>query len=146
MNLIFNATVYPLAGRVGRAEAMAWEKGRVIAVGRQADLMDRFPRARSVDARGGIVVPGFIDPHIHFLQGILYRRALDCSAANAPTIETLKTSLARAARGRPADHWVIGQGYDPWEYPDRKPPTRHDLDAACPDHPTVIFHYSLSAR
>ena len=143
MKLLINATVYPMAGRQMRAEAMAWEKGRIVAVGRQADLTGRFPRAQTVDTRGGIVVPGFIDPHIHFLPGILYRRALDCSAANAPTVDALKAILSRAARSRPADHWVIGQGYDPWEYPDRKPPTRHDLDAACPNHPTAIFHYSF---
>lgn len=143
MNIIVNASIYPMDKSCVPVSAMAWQNGRILRLGRESDLVNEFPSARLIDAHGRTIVPGFIDPHIHFLQGILYRRALDCSPDNAPTIDALKNRLSIACHGKPATSWIIGQGYDPTAFTDGKGPTRYDLDQACPDNPAVVFHYSF---
>lgn len=66
----------PLAGRlqgsIGLVEggAVAVVGGRILAAGREKDVREacqRDGRTRVVDAGGGVVAPGFVDPHTHFL-------------------------------------------------------------------------------
>jgi imidazolonepropionase len=45
--------------------AMAWEDGRILWVGPEADLPARFAVGESLDAAGGLVVPGLVDCHTH---------------------------------------------------------------------------------
>ncbi|MBL8862101.1 MAG: imidazolonepropionase [Planctomycetes bacterium] len=51
--------------QVLRAAAVAVRDGRIAAVGPEAELRARFEPERELDARGGTVVPGFVDAHTH---------------------------------------------------------------------------------
>ena len=44
------------------------ENGRIVACGDYAAVRDACPRARTRDLRGGFVLPGFIDTHVHYPQ------------------------------------------------------------------------------
>jgi len=48
-----------------RGAAVAVQDGRVVETGSDADLMARYTPERTLDARGGVVMPGFVDPHTH---------------------------------------------------------------------------------
>ncbi|QDU85492.1 Imidazolonepropionase [Planctomycetes bacterium Pla163] len=54
-------------GRVDRIAggAVAIDRGRVVAVGTEAELAARYEPRERLDARGGLVVPGFVDAHTH---------------------------------------------------------------------------------
>ncbi len=45
--------------------AVAVRGGRIVAVGPEADLRAAYTPAGMLDAGGGVVVPGFVDPHTH---------------------------------------------------------------------------------
>lgn len=45
--------------------AIAIDRGRVVAIGKSADLRARYTAAVHIDARGRCVLPGFVDPHTH---------------------------------------------------------------------------------
>jgi imidazolonepropionase len=45
--------------------ALAIDAGRIVAVGSESDLTGRFQPSRRIDARGGTLVPGFVDAHTH---------------------------------------------------------------------------------
>lgn len=45
--------------------AIAIRDGRIIAVGLTEELLRSYRPARTLDARGGVVQPGFIDCHVH---------------------------------------------------------------------------------
>ncbi|MCG3133572.1 MAG: Imidazolonepropionase [Planctomycetes bacterium] len=49
--------------------AIAVTGGRIAAVGRTADLRDRFAPREEIDATGRVVMPGFVDPHTHLVFG-----------------------------------------------------------------------------
>ncbi len=142
MKIMRNVAIYKMDASFGTATAIAWEDGAIVAVGNEAELSEQFPGAEEIDGNGCTMLPGFIDPHIHFIHGLLYRGALDCSPEKAPTIEALKDLLRQSANSASKDQWVVGHGYDPLKFPGGKAPTRHDLDDACPDSPAVILHYS----
>lgn len=51
--------------RVIQGGGVAADGGRIVEVGPSADLAARFRGRRTLDARGGTLVPGFVDAHTH---------------------------------------------------------------------------------
>jgi predicted amidohydrolase YtcJ len=142
MKVLHNVLVHKMDTDFSTATALAWEEGTIAAVGEAGELLKRYPDAGRIDGDGRSVLPGFIDPHIHFAAGLLMKGALDLSPERAPTLEAAMELLRESAARLSAGRWVVGQGYDPWQYDDKRVPTRGDLDRACPDHPALIIHYS----
>ncbi len=56
--------IHPIA-----AAALAWDAGRIVWVGPETDLPDRFRGATVLDAGGSLVIPGLIDCHTHLAFG-----------------------------------------------------------------------------
>ena len=50
---------------VSRGGALAIDAGRIVAVGPERELRARYRARAELDARGGVVVPGFVDAHTH---------------------------------------------------------------------------------
>ena len=67
--LIRNGTVMPVdpARRIIRDGAVAIRGDRIEAVGKTAELADRFRAGRTIDAGGMLVMPGLINCHQHLL-------------------------------------------------------------------------------
>lgn len=63
-----NAFASPDALRVQEDGGLLVEGGRIVASGPYADLYAQYPRAETVDLRGGVVLPGFVDTHVHYPQ------------------------------------------------------------------------------
>jgi predicted amidohydrolase YtcJ len=64
------------------AEAVAISQGRIQAVGTNAAVWALAgPATDSVDCRGRLLIPGFIDAHAHLLGTAARLGFLDCSAA-----------------------------------------------------------------
>jgi imidazolonepropionase len=49
--------------------ALAIRDGRILAVGRTAEVARKFSASTTIDATGRLVSPGFVDPHSHLLYG-----------------------------------------------------------------------------
>ncbi|HLA14603.1 MAG TPA: amidohydrolase family protein, partial [Gemmatimonadaceae bacterium] len=65
---IVNAVVWTGNPAQPRAEALAIAGDRIVDVGTTSAIRARVTGStRVIDARGGMVAPGFIDTHIHFL-------------------------------------------------------------------------------
>lgn len=109
--------------------------GKIVAVGTQSAKNVR----QTVDAKGGWVLPGFVDAHAHLLKGGL--------SLTRPQLAGLKTADAVATRvktwadAHPDVDWILGRG---WSYDivaRGTSPTRQVLDAAVPDRPVCLDAY-----
>ncbi|HEX8360181.1 MAG TPA: amidohydrolase family protein, partial [Longimicrobium sp.] len=68
--VVLHGTVWTGVPGAPDAQALAVRGGRIVAVGRDAEVQRLAgPRTRVVDARGRMVVPGFVDSHVHFVTG-----------------------------------------------------------------------------
>jgi len=67
--VIVNARVWTGDARRPWADAVAVEGDRIRAVGSSAEIMKLAAGARVIDAHGAMVVPGFTDTHVHFIDG-----------------------------------------------------------------------------
>src|SRR3712207_8018370 len=68
---VLSTAVDPFTGGAIRAEADAEllvRDGTIEARGGFAELRARHPGEEVVDLRGGLVLPGFVDTHVHFPQ------------------------------------------------------------------------------
>jgi predicted amidohydrolase YtcJ len=108
----------------------------------------------AIDLQGRVVVPGFIDAHVH----------LDCAAVNTklatschiPPVDYVEVSgstgsrdaildfVKNKAQQTPASEWIIGQGRFTLEV-DGNSPTKSQLDEVAPDHP-VMIRYSAHSQ
>jgi predicted amidohydrolase YtcJ len=131
-----------------RAEALAVAEGRILAVGRQADLMALAgPGTQVVDLAGRALLPGFIDAHGHFgnaLQVVSWANIQRPPAGPVTDIASLQQVLREHVTRHPlADgDWVIAYGYDPDGLADGRPLEKSDLDPLFPDHPVMVIHNS----
>ena len=129
------------------AQAVAVRSGLIAAVGDDAALLkEAAPTTQLVDLDGRSVMPGFFDAHPHAdREGLKARGGIPIAGLHsvAGIVEVVK----RAARTTPADEWIVlmPMGEPPHDYiscpeqlTDGRFPTRHDLDAAAPDHPVYI--------
>ena len=67
---VVNARVWTGNAAQPWAEALAAKGDTILAVGDSASIQKRITsRTRVLDAHGGMVTPGFIDSHVHFLDG-----------------------------------------------------------------------------
>ena len=58
-----------LAAPILEADAILIEDGRILAIGRGAELAARGPVDSTIDAHGGAVSPGLVDSHVHPVLG-----------------------------------------------------------------------------
>lgn len=131
------------------AEAIAIKDGKIIAVGRLSELTESSKGAdtRMVDLEGRTLLPGFIDPHSHFINGMAMEDQANITAppvGPASTAAEIVAELQRFAEAKskkPGDI-ILGYGYDDNMLPGDHPLTRDDLDPAFPDNPVIVMHVS----
>ena len=106
-------------------------RGVITEVGTGLELNGAEP----VDLRGGTLVPGFIDAHVHPVFAGRQLRQCDLRAArDAPGYLEI---IARYAREHPGEQWITGGGWGMDAFPGGIP-TRQALDAVVPDRPVFL--------
>ena len=123
-------------GEAGRplATAIALRDGKI--VGFDAVALALRDQARAIDLGNQLVVPGFIDAHVHFLSGGDELLAPDLRSAQSA--DELGRRLAERAAQLPKGTWMTAGNWDHENWPGSKLPTRQDLDRHVPDHPVFV--------
>lgn len=139
--VVRNATVRTLDSGAGVAGAMAVKDGRIVGIGSMAELRELVDhRTEVLDAGGRCVMPGFIDPHVHFntaaVESVV---ALDLLAHEPRTIADVLEAVADRASSLPDGTWVRLDNLNPDQLTSFELPTRQQLDRAAPRHPAVVF-------
>ena len=141
--ILHNANVLTLDPRQPRAHAVAVRGERIAWVGSAEDVASiRSPGVRMVDCGGQTLVPGFIDAHAHVLAFAARLLAVDCGAGAVTSIGDIRSALRERAVATPPGGWIRAGGYDEFALDEKRHPTRHDLDAAVPNHPVRLDHRS----
>ena len=116
-----------------QADGMAIKDGRIIYVGKASEARDRLRRGgRLIEARRGqVVLPGFIDSHVHMLEaGVLSLRCL-LGEKDVKDKETMLEVIRKCAADHPELEWVVGSGWIPTLF-EGGVPKKSDLHAVIP--------------
>jgi hypothetical protein len=131
------------------AEALAVRQGRILAVGRKAEVIRTRGRATQVvDLGGRTLLPGFVDAHSHFSQVGL--QAISANLLPRPdgpvnSIPELQQVLRDFIASSPVVKEfgvVIGFNYDDSQLLEHRSPTAAELDQVSRDLPIVVIHQS----
>jgi predicted amidohydrolase YtcJ len=120
----------------GRLADVTLKEGRVLAV---TAAGPNPARAADVDGRGGAVLPGLHDHHIHLLAAAAARRSLTVGPPDVQTPGQLAAAIRAADADAPPGEWLRGLGYHESV---SGPLGRDDLDRLVPGRPVRIQHRS----
>lgn len=139
---IVNSRILTLEAAHLEAEAVLVRDGRIALVGDTRDVRAAAGPARVFDAGGRVVVPGFIDGHVHFVMACNARQyQVACHTPPHTSLQSIFGALREKARQTAAGEWVIGRaGFNlASQVPEGRLATRAELDAISRDHPIVLF-------
>lgn len=132
--LIENSRVFSGSSYLPDSHFVAISGGKILAVG--GDEVEEIATAqtRRIDAQGGLVLPGFVDAHVHPVEGGLERMRCDLSSASSRHgyLELVK-AYAQSCK----DEWIIGGGWQMAAFPGGTPQAA-DLDEIVQDRPVYL--------
>lgn len=133
---IVNGVVWTADSATPWAEAIAISGDHIVAVGSSADIRRLVSRqTRIIDANGRMVLPGFIDSHVHFLAGGMNLASVQLRDARTPVefIARIKSFAATV----PAGTWITGGDWDHQNWGGELP-QRSWIDSVTPNNPVWI--------
>jgi len=119
------------------AQALAVRADRIIAVGSNADV-DALtgPGTEVISASGSMLVPGFIDSHVHFIAGGSGLAAVQLR--DAATAEEFARRIGDYAKTIEPGEWIM---YGDWDHTlwGGELPRRDWIDDLTPDNPVWVY-------
>ncbi|RKT86820.1 hypothetical protein SAMN05421805_109165 [Saccharopolyspora antimicrobica] len=133
-------TTLLLGGRIhspvdAAATAMAVTDGTISWLGSDEVGRALHPDAEVVDLEGAFVAPAFVDAHVHATSTGLLLNGLDLTGCAS------LTEFLHALRDHVAEYpgaLVWGHGWDETWWPERRPPTREEIDRAAAGAPVYL--------
>src|SRR5687768_13630267 len=105
--IIHNGSVYAADAAATTAEAVAVRGNRIVRVGSNRDVLRlQRPQTQVIDARGGTVLPGFNDAHVHLISGGLALEKIDL--LEATTVDEILARIRGWAAANSDRPWVLG--------------------------------------
>ncbi len=138
--LYFGGVVRTMDAACPIAEAVAVRDGNIIAVGAKSACAAALDKGyESAYLQGTVMLPGFIDTHLHPVLLIFF--ALNCDLGGAKSMGDLQLGLREALSKKSGDSWLLGLNFDEQNMREKRVPDRHDLDKASPDRPLVVIKH-----
>jgi predicted amidohydrolase YtcJ len=134
--VVVNARIWTADPRRPWADGLAVAGHRIAAVGSSAEMRKlTAPDANVIDARGMMVVPGFIDAHIHFLEGGFGLSSVQLRDARTP--REFVDRIAIYAATIPPGTWITHGDWD-HELWGGELPRRDWIDTVTTAHPVWV--------
>ena len=133
--IIHNAKIISLDQHDNHHEAMAVKDGKIIAIGKENQILNKFTSTNKVDIKSNFVFPGFIDAHCHFLsygQSLNQVNLKGCLSYNEMIDRCIQKKVGK-------NEWLIGNGWDQNLWASSSFPNKKKLDLQFPNQPVVLF-------
>jgi predicted amidohydrolase YtcJ len=121
--IVTNAKIWTVDKTRPHAEALAVLGDRIVAVGSAAEV-DTWhgPQTKVLDAQGKLLLPGFNDAHVHFVDGGDHLTAVQLK--DAASQEEFAKRIGDRAKTTLKGEWVIGGDWDEQRWSPANLPTK----------------------
>jgi len=130
--------IYTGVAGASRASGLAVKGEMIVAVTSSDAALRAYigPRTRVIDLHGKFVMPGWNDAHVHLVSAGYGKTEVDLNGARS--LAELQNRVRERLPDYKPGQWIVGQGWDHTLWPDKKFPTRQDLDAISTTHPMYL--------
>jgi hypothetical protein len=135
---ILSARVFTGDSRRPWAEALLVRDGRIAEVGANQGIRRacRGSAAQVLELPGSLITPGLVDAHCHFGYLGLALAAVDLRGQ--PSLLACRERIREAAAARKPGEWILGRGWDQFQWEEPREPTLEDLDDVTPHSPAMM--------
>jgi hypothetical protein len=133
--VVHNATIYSVDGQFTIYQAMAIKDGKIIELGAEREIMNRYRAKETYDAQKRFVYPGFYDAHSHFLGFARNQGEINLFGTKSFDEVVLRIQKFVASSDR---EWIVGRGWDNNTWETTTFPDRAVLDSLFPDRPVHL--------
>lgn len=145
--IFYNGTIKTLDPAIPKCQAIAVKDGVILRMGDNEDMLRLAgPETERIDLKGGFMLPGFCDTHMHLLHYSNVKKCLSFFHASSLS-EILTMCRGAVSTAREKGSWVVGLGFNENNWDDKRLPTRADLDTVSTEVPIVIrracFHMMI---
>ena len=134
--IVHNGTIYTVDSVFTVAEAMAIDKGKIVAVGSNEEILKHYRADSMLDVTGQTVFPGLIDAHCHFTG--YAADSWKCELTGTRSFDEIVQKLQDFEKNLPAGDWLYGRGWDQNDWPEKKYPNKLKLDQLFPNRPVFL--------
>ena len=131
-----NGTIFSMDDNYNVYEAIAIKNGKILALGKNDQILNKYSSIETIDLKGLFAYPGFIDAHCHFLAYGLQQGMVDVSSAKSfqEIINILKKNIDKEN-----NRWLIGYGWDQNQWKDKNWPNNNLLNKHFKDL-NIVLH------
>jgi predicted amidohydrolase YtcJ len=138
--VLINGSVWTGNPRQAWAEAVAVRGEEIFRVGTTAEIRKLAAKGVTlVDLEGGLVLPGFIDSHTHFLAGGFALKSLQLREAKSR--EEFAARVAAKARDLGKGEWIVNGDWDHEQFSPPELPRKEWIDAVTPVNPVCVNRF-----
>ena len=133
--IIKNAKIYTVNNNFDVAEAMAVSEGKILAVGKNAEILKKFKSKNIQNLQGKTVFPGFIDAHCHFTGYATDK--WKCELWGTKSWDEVISRITEYSKNAPME-WIYGRSWDQNDWPIKEFPNKEKLDQLFPNRPVYL--------
>lgn len=133
--VLHNGNIYTVNDKFEVAEAMAIQDGKILAVGKTAEIREKYKGKTEIDLRQKYVYPGFIDAHCHFVG--YAKNASEAQLYGKTSFREVLAELSKYAQTAKSE-WIVGRGWDQNLWANKEFPDKAALDSLFPERPVFL--------
>ncbi|MEO1856754.1 MAG: amidohydrolase [Rubritalea sp.] len=144
-----NGSILTMDGeKASYVEAVAVKDGKILFAGlKEKAFALKKDSTKLRDLEGKAMLPGFIDPHGHFMFALSMVNQANVSLPPVGPVTDIPSMVKqledhRNSKSIPEGEWIVGYGYDPNGLKEKRDATKADLDKAFPNHRVMVIHVS----
>ena len=140
--LIHNAKIYSVNDNFDVFEAMAIKDGKIIDIGPNNELKNRYQSKEVIDAQLKTIYPGFIDAHCHFLwYGNTFN---EVDLVGSKNWEEVLDRIEEFSKTN-TNEWIVGRGWDQNDWTEKEFPNNNELNERFPNIPIFLTRIDFHA-
>ncbi len=143
ISVFYNGVVLPVDEQFSEQQAFAVQDNKILAVGgNEAVLALAGTDSNIVNLNGQTVLPGFIEPHIHFAMMAFTGSWLDIGPLKYTTTEQALAALRKEINNIPEGEWIVARQFDPSLQAGPAALTTVELDGVSTTRPIFVLNAS----
>jgi len=134
--IVHNAVIFTMNNESSIQEAMAIRNGKIIEVGPERQILNKYRADETIDAKGKDIYPGFTDAHGHLLLYAQQKLSLDLVDSKSLDEVLVRCEKHKSLKG---EDFIVGTGWDQSLWGTNDLPTNAELNKLFPSIPVCLY-------